>query len=183
MGMGVFLVSLGILFGATLVGFLVMRVELARRGMWPQDLPTLPRGLWISTLILLVSSGTMQWATFALQRNDQLQLSAGMILTFALGIGFLIMQTICWLGWLTPVVERWSASGEYRFALTSFYLLTGLHALHVIGGLIPMAVVTRRAIAGKYSPQEDAGVRHTAMYWHFLDAVWVVLFICIMAGQ
>jgi len=55
-------------------------------------------------------------------------------------------------------------------------MLTGLHAAHVVGGLIPLAVVTVRAFRDRYSPAAFAGVAYTAVYWHFLTAVWLVLF-------
>ena len=57
-----------------------------------------------------------------------------------------------------------------------FYLLTGLHALHVVGGLVPLAVTTARAWQGKYTAVAHAGVEHVALYWHFLDVIWLVLF-------
>ena len=68
---------------------------------------------------------------------------------------------------------------EQRFLLTAFYVLTGMHAVHVIGGLVPLVVITRRAFAGRDDPQH-AGVIYTAMYWHFLDAVWLVLFVTML---
>jgi cytochrome c oxidase subunit 3 len=62
-------------------------------------------------------------------------------------------------------------------------VLTGTHALHVIGGLPPLAVALAKARAGRYSPQEHAGVVLCAMYWHALDAIWVVLYGTLWAGS
>ena len=100
-------------------------------------------------------------------------LRAAMPLTAALGVAFLGLQSMAWLGWLRPAAERWDESGEWRFALTSFYVFTALHALHVIGGLIPMAVVASRAMRRPpdgYTADNQLGVQLCAMYWHFLGA-------------
>ena len=62
-----------------------------------------------------------------------------------------------------------------------FYVLTGLHAAHVIGGLVPLVVVTVNSAYGRYSSVFSAGVRQIAIYWHFLGVVWLVLFAVILA--
>ncbi|MCZ6542722.1 MAG: cytochrome c oxidase subunit 3, partial [Planctomycetota bacterium] len=71
---------------------------------------------------------------------------------------------------------------QKAFVLTGFYVLTGVHALHVIGGLIPLAAVTIRSFRNRYSSTDHAAVRYCAMYWHFLDGVWIVLFATLMLG-
>src|SRR5262245_31376551 len=183
-GMKIFLVSLGMLFGATLIGFIVMRARLGSLDQWPTDLPPLPRGLWLSTLTLLVSSATMQWAVRGVRAGNTGQLRLGMVATLTLACVFLAIQSECWLTWMHTVTARWGESAEYRFALTSFYILTVLHALHVIGGLIPMVIVTRNAFrGGVYTSSFYPGVQYCAMYWHFLDAVWLVLFATLMIGM
>lgn len=178
-GMGLFLSSLGMLFGATLLAFLVLRLEIGRA--WP-TLPALPAILWLSTLTIVVSSATMQWGLRSIRNDRRRALPSAMLLTFALGVGFLVMQTVAWLQWLVPAAERWGESNEWRFALTSFYIFTGLHAAHVVGGLIPMAVVTSRAMRGRYSSAAHSGVQYCTMYWHFLDAVWLALFASLLLG-
>jgi cytochrome c oxidase subunit 3 len=177
LGMKLFLVSIGIIFAATMLAHAVARFLTQA---WPQDLPPLPHTLWISTAVLIVSSFTMQLAVHAARMGYPRQLRVMMLLTTYLGIAFLVLQTRCWMVWLSTVMGRWDQSigyaNGYRYALTSFYVLTGLHALHVIGGLIPMAVITRNAFRGYYSVDRYTGVELVAMYWHFLDAVWLVLF-------
>jgi len=179
-GVGLFLVSLGVLFATSIVGYLVIRVQLGRD--WPDDLPSLPALLWLSTGVLVVSSGTMQWALHSVRHDRQRPFRAAMLLTTYLGIAFLLMQTWCWLEWLGPISQRWAASDAHRFALAGFYVLTGLHALHVIGGLIPMVMVTHRAMRDGYSSRFHPGVQFVAMYWHFLDAVWIVLLITLQVA-
>lgn len=166
-GMIVFLVSLSILFTASIVGYLIVRFQSAN---WPST--ALPGGLWLSTLLLLLSSGTMHFALQAARRGRQKALRIGMALTTALGTAFLIGQLFSWLTWIKAGVEL----GPHRLYAWAFYVFTGLHGAHVIGGLIPLAIVTARAFRGRYLPQTSTGVKHCAMYWHFLDVVWLVLF-------
>lgn len=177
-GMRLFLLSLGILFAASVIGYVWIRLIAIGQRL---DLPTLPIGLWLSTAILLASSGSMQWALVAGRAGDAGRLRAAMVTTVALGLAFLLVQAWCWVAWAGPMR---AALGEtdHAFLLTSFFVLTGLHAMHVVGGLVALGIVTARAFAGRYSAQSHAGVVYTAMYWHFLDAVWLVLFATLMVG-
>ncbi len=177
-GMRLFLVSLGVLFGASVIGYVSIRL-LAIRG--PLDVPPLPRGLWLSTLVLVASSGTMQLGLIAARRGGQGPLRAAMAATTALGAAFLAVQALCWIQWAGPMRDSLSDT-ERVFVLTSFYVLTGLHVLHVLGGLAALSVVTARSFAGGYSAEAHAGVIYCAMYWHFLDAVWLVLFATLLIG-
>jgi cytochrome c oxidase subunit 3 len=180
-GLGLFLTSLAILFASTLVGFLVMRLQIGLAGQWP-ELPPLPRVLWLSTLVIVASSGTIQYALVSIRRDRQAGLSIGLMATLGLGTAFLVLQSIAWVQWIAPVAERWQDSNQWRFALTVFYIFTVLHAAHVVGGLIPMALVLARAIRANYVSARHAGVHMCAMYWHFLDAVWLVLFAVLVLG-
>lgn len=179
-GMWLLLLSLGMLFGASLVGFLVIRIQLA--DVWPSGIVKLPTALWLSTILLLVSSGSMHGAMLAVKSNRRRLLSIMLLTTSLLGAAFLASQVHCWLIALEQLQSLWLESESYRFAVTSFYVFSGVHGLHVIGGLIPMAVVTTRAIKGKYNSQRYAGVHSCAMYWHFLDIVWLTLFASLMIG-
>lgn len=169
LGMRLFIASLAMVFAATLVGYLVVR---GRAESWPPPgVPLLPGTLWISTVILAASSVTTAWARRGLWRGDQRALRTGLALTVVLGVAFLVSQT---LNWFALVAARLTMrTNLYGF---TFYLLTGLHALHVLGGLGPLAVVTRNAWAGKYTVEAHAGVAYVSAYWHFLDAVWLVMF-------
>ncbi len=83
------------------------------------------------------------------------------------------MQTINWLEFYHALPAGTNISGAY---LAGFYILTALHALHVIGGLFPLAFVIRNAKRGQYSRNFHPGVRYSTIYWHFLDAIWLLLF-------
>lgn len=187
MGMFLFLASLAMLFVAGLVGYGIIRINAPA---WPVDLPHLPRTLLISTALLAISSGSIQLA-FSSARSRQLHRATWlMLLTLALGAAFLFMQLVAWFSWLSDVADWWAESEAYRWALTSFYVLTGIHALHVLGGLIPIAVstVTIRRRAAKADSDEasttvpHAGIHYCALYWHFLGIVWLVLYLVLLIG-
>jgi len=90
-----------------------------------------------------------------------------------LGSLFLANQAANWSAVAQVIVPPASRA---RIFLAVFYVLTGTHALHVIGGLVLLAVVTYKAFRGDYTSVYHPGVRYSAMYWHFLDAVWLIMF-------
>ena len=174
-GITLFIVSLAVLFAATVLGLVIVRVQLGRDGVWPTDLPPLPWTLAVSTLVLVVSSVTMQRSvTAARQEADPRALvRRRLAMTTALGGLFLLLQLGCWIAWLEPVRDRWAASEEWRLALTGFYVLTGLHAVHVIGGLA--ALVRAARYDGTVEALRDR-VEFCALYWHFLGVVWLCVY-------
>jgi cytochrome c oxidase subunit III len=175
MGFTLFLVSLGMLFAASMVGFLVIRV---RADAWPPaGVPGLPVGLWIGTGILLVSSVTAHGALRSARAGNSAAVGPALAVTWALGALFLTIQIVNWLGLMAA--EMTAGSSLYGF---TFYMLTGLHGAHVIGGLIPVAVVTAKAFRGAYTADEHRGVTYAAMYWHFLDGIWLVMFLSMIAA-
>jgi cytochrome c oxidase subunit 3 len=177
-GMRLFLLSTGILFGSILIGFICIRML----AIAPPQLPPLPWGLWVSTLLLLVSSATMQAARSAARCGETGRLRSYLVATTLLAFAFLAAQVVCWLLWLEPMRGSLDQA-EQVFLLTGFYTLTGLHALHVIGGIVPLVVITARARAGRYSAQYHPGVIYTTMYWHFLGGVWVVTYATLLIGM
>jgi cytochrome c oxidase subunit 3 len=169
LGMKILVLALSMLFAASIVGYLVIR---SKAPEWPPPgMPRLPNTLWISTFIILLSSLTMQWAVRAARTGRKRGLGAAMVATTVLGVAFLVSQT---LNWFTLVAASLTAATNlYGF---TFYVLTGLHAAHVIGGVIPLSVVTVRSWQGRYSAAFHPGVEYCAIYWHFLAVVWVVMF-------
>jgi cytochrome c oxidase subunit 3 len=173
LGMRLMVLALSMLFAASIVGYLLIRF---RATTWPPPgMPSLPHGLWISTLIIAISSVAMQAAVRAARGGRRQALQAWMLITTVLGVAFLVSQT---LNWFALVAAHLTAKTNlYGF---TFYLLTGLHAVHVMGGLIPLGVVTSRAWRGRYSAAFHPGVEYCAIYWHFLAVVWLVLFVVLM---
>ena len=173
LGMRLLLLALGVLFAATLSGYLAIR---GRAETWPPPgVPELPASLWISTVLIIASSFSVQWAVRGIRRGLQGPLRLGLALTAALGVAFLVSQTLNWFGLVA--INFTAKTNLYGFL---FYLLTALHAVHVLGGLVPLGGVTACAYKGQYTAERHNPVEYTAMYWHFLDAVWLVLFAVLM---
>lgn len=169
-GMLAFIVSLAMLFAATILGVIVVR--LGDDGAWPPPgLPGLPVLLAVSTVVLIVSSGTMWLADAAARRGDAPRLSRWMTATFVLALAFLGMQGLAWWQLIAASVEL----TDHLYAWT-VYVLTALHALHVLGGIGPMAIVVHRARRYGYTIENHRGVTYVGLYWHFLDAAWLGLY-------
>ena len=136
----------------------------------------LPHALALSTALLVVSSWTMQGAVRAAREGRPHGVTSGLAATLGLAVAFLAIQSLAW----TELWRRQATIDSGLYAWT-FYVLTGLHALHVLGGLPPMAVALRRALQGRYTPADHAGLVLRAMYWHALDVTWVVLYATLLA--
>ena len=173
MGITLFLASLSMLFAGSL--FAVVWVRISADQWPPVGAPALPRLLWLSTALLIGCSAMIHSALGAIRRGDQQGLRRRLILTAAMATLFLASQTAGWFQFFDAAVFE---SHLYSF---SFYVLTGLHAAHVIGGIVALAVVLVMTYRGCYSGAHYPGVRNTAIYWHFLDAVWLVLFVFLLA--
>lgn len=172
LGMRLFLLSLSILFAASIVGYLVVRFRAAE---WPPaGMPRLPAGLWTSTLIILLTSGAIEASLRSIRSGATGPARWGLAATWLLGAGFLVSQTLSWIGLLR--LELTMQSNLYAF---TFYMLTGLHAAHVVGGLAALAFVTIRAFRGVYDAGRHAGISYMRPYWHFLAAVWLVMLLLI----
>jgi len=171
MGMMVLIAALSMFFAAGVVAYLVVRQT---HQPWPpQGFPALPATLWLSTLDIVFSSITIQGAVSAARRGDTVGIRRNLAATLVLGVGFLGLQSYAWYKIWTQVVATRALSSTY---LKMFYTMTGLHAAHVVGGLVPLVIVTVAAFQGMYGRKKNAAVRYTAMYWHFLDVVWCVVF-------
>jgi len=173
--MWIFLGALAVLFAASIAGFLVVRLK---AGEWPPPgMPRLPRGLWLTTAILLAGSVTIQRALGSI-RVGQIRTSARWLTaTLILGVLFLVSQMMNWWGLVTA---QMTATTKNLYAFT-FYMLTGLHAAHVSGGLILLALVLSRTRRGRYGSGHHEGITYAVMYWHFLGVVWCVLFGVLLA--
>ena len=171
MGMAVFLASLSMLFLASIIGYLVVWFTADE---WPPAwAPKLPWSLWLSTALALGCSVTMQIALLAIKAGNNAKLLRFLWVTNGLAFGFLVVQAVSWLQFYDRRLFDPSSAHLYGF---TFYMLTIVHALHVLGGVIALGVVTYRARKGAYNWAFFPGVRHCTLYWHFLDAVWIVLY-------
>lgn len=156
--------------------------------MWPllklpspegYDIATGTVGAWgvpaINTLILLSSGVTLTWAHWGLLKNNRSQLIIGLLLTVILGFTFLYLQ----------VEEYGEAMSHLNLKLSSgiygstFYMLTGFHGFHVTLGAIMLTVILVRSIRGHFSVDNHFGFEAVAWYWHFVDVVWLLLFVLV----
>ena len=136
-----------------------------------------PMGAWgipaLNTLILLTSGATVTWAHWALKKGDNKQLVWGLIATVALGLLFVAFQAYEYLHAYRDL-NLTLESGVYG---STFYMLTGFHGFHVTIGAIMLAAITVRAMKGHFSPHNHFAFEAVAWYWHFVDVVWLGLFI------
>jgi cytochrome c oxidase subunit 3 len=168
-GLTLFLVSLGVFFAAALIAYLGVRLQAS---VWPPPgSPALPAGLGWATTCILALSVAMQAAYESARRGRRTGLLVALGAAGLLALGFLGLQIANWRTLAAGALE----GGPRQFAGT-FLLLTVMHALHVLGGLIPLGFVVWRAGQGRYTWADYAGVRHCTVYWHFLGAVWIVLY-------
>jgi cytochrome c oxidase subunit III len=169
LGMWIFLATLAVLFLAAIVGYLVVRLKATD---WPPaGMPRLPRALWLATVVLLAASVTIHRALGAIRAGERTASRRWLAVTLGLAFAFLAVQSWNWWGLIR--LRLTAASNLYAF---TFFMLTGLHAAHVIGGIVLLAVVLARSYRGRYGSGHHPGVTYAAMYWHFLDAVWLLLF-------
>ncbi len=131
----------------------------------PWDIP------FINTLILLLSGTTVTWAHHALLENNQRDLVRGLALTVTLGVLFSLMQAYEY-----HHAHFGFTDGIYA---STFYLATGFHGAHVLMGTTFLAVNLVRARRGTLTPKGHLGFEFAAWYWHFVDVVWLFLFICV----
>jgi cytochrome c oxidase subunit III len=126
----------------------------------------------ITTICLLSSSFTIHWATAALKRGKQMMFQLFWFITLALGAIFLIGTLREW----HRFIYQENFTIHTNLFGTTFYSLVGLHASHVAVGLIALTTVMILALLGKVKQEHSERCEILAMYWHFVDAVWVVVF-------
>ena len=167
LGMFLFIASEIMLFGAFFTAYFFVRV--VKGADWPQEPFHLPKYVaGVNTAILVTSSFTIHWALQAIKRDNRAGLRAGLFLTLALGLVFLLTQ-----------VREYSRVGfspaDGAFG-TIFYGLTGLHGAHVFVGLTLLTFATIRAFRGHFSAAHHQGVEISGIYWHFVDVMWIVVY-------
>jgi cytochrome c oxidase subunit 3 len=127
----------------------------------------------LNTLILLTSGVTVTWAHWGLKKGKRSQLILGLLATVALGFLFLGFQVFEY-GHAYTEMNLTLKSGIYG---TTFFMLTGFHGLHVTIGAIILSVILFRSMAGHFTPARHFAFEGAAWYWHFVDVVWLGLFI------
>lgn len=166
------IVSMIMAFGA-LTSAYVVRME---KGDWLHF--EMPQMFYISTALILVSSVTMNWTLSAAKKNDFKNVKLGALLTLLLGLGFVYCQ---FQAWGVLVDQKIFFAGRYSNASGSFmYALTGLHMAHLVAGIIALMVVSVKALKERYNSGDLLGIRLCALFWHFLDVLWIYLFLFLL---
>jgi cytochrome c oxidase subunit 3 len=163
-GLGVFLAVVGSLF-ALFISAYSMRMELID---W-RALPVPPL-LWFNTGVLILSSIALQWAQGAARREERDDVLTGLLAGSISAVVFLIGQLLAW--------QQLNAAGYFPAANPAnafFYLITAVHGLHLLGGLVALGRTTARAWRGVEIPRLRLSVELCTMYWHFLLLVWLIL--------
>lgn len=141
-------------------------------GVWPPEgIETMHAvGLPLINTIILISSGfVLMWARKGLDLGQRGRLTLGLVATVVLGVAFLVLQAIEY--------------GEAAFSFTEgiypsvFYMATGFHGFHVFVGVCMLAVMAARSAKGHFTAEHHVGLEAAEWYWHFVDVVWVFLFV------
>ena len=171
-----FMVSVIMIFGALTSAYIVRQAE----GNWLDfDMPPM---FSITTGIILLSSFTMHWAYFAVKKDKLETAKVAMSITVFLGIAFLIGQ---FLGWQQLVANGvYLVSRESSGVSGSFlYIISGLHGLHVISGVIVLLVMLIFVFRVKVHSRNLAPIEMCTTYWHFLDGLWLYLFLFLILNR
>jgi cytochrome c oxidase subunit III len=179
-GMALFICSEVMFFAAFFWAFF-------EASLYPKELPyEVPGGMWppegietfdafglplMNTVILLLSGVTVTWAHHALREGNRKGLLQGLAVTVILGLLFTSLQAY----------EYGHAAFTFTGGIygSTFFMATGFHGFHVIVGTCFLAVCFFRAKAGHFKPEHHFGFEAAAWYWHFVDVVWLFLFICV----
>lgn len=170
-GMWIALASILMLFTALTSAYIV------RAGTGNDWRPiAMPRLLWVSTAVILLSSITISIALRALKRKDHPAYKRWLLLTVVLGLGFLATQLLAWRQLVAQQV--YVASNPHS---SFFYLLTAVHGAHLLGGIFGLDYLLlrswRKADNAKSEAKREAAASAVALYWHFMDGLWVFLFL------
>lgn len=166
------MVSMVMLFGACTSAYIVSRGG----GTWIKF--ELPQLFYISTAIIIISSVTMNWTLASARKNDYKGMKTSSLITLFLGLSFVVLQ---FKAWGSLVDQKVFFAGSDSNAAGSFmYILTGLHLAHLVFGIGAVLVVWIKSRLHRYNSENLLGIRLCAIFWHFLDVLWVFLFLFLL---
>jgi cytochrome c oxidase subunit 3 len=142
----------------------------------------MPRLLWASTALIIFSSLSFEFARRALKRDDQSLYGRWLLVTVMFGVGFLCTQLLAWRQLVAQGVYL-SSNPHGAF----FYLLTALHGLHLLGGILALGYLLihawQKRAAEQIGPRRTAAAGAVALYWHFMDGLWIFLFLLLFVWR
>lgn len=175
-----FMLYLGII-GSSLLFFFIILVFITKEVSNQQINFKIPGVFWASTAIILTSSSTLHWANKAFKEERFRSYRLNISLTLICGIGFMILQAIGWQQMIQGGITMSNNTGGMFI-----YILSGLHLVHALGGIIALGVANRDAFKRmeyvesyvySVNPPNQLKLRLISIYWHFIDALWLVLFL------
>lgn len=171
-----FIVTILMIFAALTSAYLVRRAN----GSWM--IFELPPMFWVNTGVILASSLTMHWAYVCAKRDSQALLRLAMVITTVLGMAFLVGQFFAWEDLIRNKVHLVGIDGT-AVSGSFLYVISGLHWLHVISGVIVLFVSTTSVFRGKVNSKSLLSIEMCATYWHFLDVLWLYLFVFLLLNR
>lgn len=158
----------------TFAGLTSAYVVSASRPDWAETFK-LPDAFIISTVVILLSSVTFHLAKTATKKGNSSMATAYLLATLALGLGFVFCQ---FYGFQKIIESGYFFTGPESTVTTSFvYIVAVVHLAHLFAGLIVLLVVIYNHFKQKYNPSQTLGIELGAMFWHFLDVLWLYLFL------
>ncbi|WP_026712666.1 cytochrome c oxidase subunit 3 [Flavobacterium daejeonense] len=137
----------------------------------------LPTAFYFSTAVILACSVTFHLAKKAIQQDNRSKTTAMLLATLALGVVFVISQ---FAGFGQIIESGYYMTGEgSSITVTFLYIIAFMHLLHLAGGIISLLIIIYNHFKQKYNSAQTLGIELGAMYWHFLDLLWVLLFLFI----
>ncbi len=133
----------------------------------------MPKVFWFSTATIVMSSLTMQAALRYFRQREMQQYRTLIALTFVLGIVFIVLQVLGFSNLWEQHIRFKGSAGAGQF----LYVIFGLHALHVVGGIVALLVLFLKAFFGKIKLYSSVPVEVAATYWHFVDILWIYLLV------
>jgi len=170
-----FIVGIVMMFAAMTSAYIVRRSE----GNWlVVDIPVV---FYASTIFIVLSSITMQFAYFAAKKDNLQPMKTALLITTVLGIMFLVAQ---YMGWQQLINQGVFFGGTMSNPGGSFvYVLTGLHGFHLVSGIVFLFITLIAAFKYKVHSKNLTLIEMCATYWHFLDALWVYLFVFLLLNH
>lgn len=164
------MVSMIMMFAGLTSAFVVSK----SRVDWLKDFE-LPSAFYYSTLVILGCSVTFHLAKKAIQKDNKSATTTFLLATLALGILFVVLQFV---GFGQIVENGYYFTGTESSITTTFlYIVTVVHLIHLAGGLISLLIIIYNHFKQKYNSTQTLGIELGAMYWHFLDFLWLYLFV------
>jgi cytochrome c oxidase subunit 3 len=170
-GLLILMGSMTVLFTASIIAYVWTRLV---NPVWKTpEMPELPLGLFGSTAMIAGLSASMHLAVRDVRKNKNESLLRDLWLACAFAVAFMLGQALNWRT-MAPGLNAPVPHPLYPF---TFYMLTGLHAAHVLGGFIPLGITIGNARKRRYTSSQHEGVRLCRQYWDFLGVVWLVLLV------